>query len=55
VRRPPACPLGHSKELSPAADTAHGVPFLAVFLGGKHRAIDSAKLHLFPLPPIPKL
>ena len=50
MRCPPACPRQHSKELSPATNTAHGAPILPVFLGGKHCAIDFAKLH-FPASP----
>jgi hypothetical protein len=45
VRRPPSRPLEHSQELASAADTAHGFPFLAGFLGGKHRLVDCAKFH----------
>jgi hypothetical protein len=45
LRRPPACPREHSEKLPMAADSAHGLPFLASFLGGKHGAIDPAKLH----------
>jgi hypothetical protein len=54
VRRPPACPLEPSKEPSPAADSAHRVPFLAGFLGGEHCAIDFAKVHFPPFSSIIK-
>jgi hypothetical protein len=49
VRRPPARPREHSQEPSPAADTAHGAPILAVFLGGEHGLVDSTQLHIVPL------
>jgi hypothetical protein len=51
VCSPPARPREHSKELSSAADAAHGAPIVSGFLGGEHCLVDCAKLH-FPALPI---
>jgi hypothetical protein len=48
VRRAPPRSREHSKKPPPAADTAHRAPILPVFLGGKHRLVDCAKLHFAP-------